>query len=227
MALTTGFTNYLSLNSAPTAGNTVHTNVRFSPPAGTPWSAIYYVSGAHIGRANMTGTPLYASDRSGTDFLGSQVIGNNIWYALTWSWDGTTDKVYVNGDLEISTTGMNFVTSRAITTIGSYGTASNNGENTFFDGVKVWQAVLTQQEIRNEVGSIKPKRFQDLWAWLPCNNGSVVGADYSGSSRSFTQSGTVAESAPSSTAWGDSHMLIPQANTGLIYRQSPLMLSAC
>ena len=225
MSLQTEGVNYLSLASAPATGNTVHVNVRFSTITATPtrWHFVYSVSDIHFGKSFSNQT-LYFSATPNTNFFGSQTINNNQWYAVTWTWDGTTDRLYINGVLEISTTAIN-TGSRLTIDLGRISSSLSDIVN--FDGLKIWQAVLTPEEIRNEIHSIKPKRWQDLWAWLPCNNGAAIGADYSGNGRSFTQTGTVIETSPSSTAWGDSPIVIPQANTSLIYYQSPLMLLAC
>ena len=202
--------NYLSLASAPSVGNTVHLNIKFSTFATGGWGIGYSASDALFGRANIGGTPLFLSETTGTDFFGSQVITDNVWNAITWTWNGTTDNLYLNGNLEISTTGMSTKNRLAINL--AYAATGFNNDNVHIDGLKIWQAVLTPQEIRNEIHSIKPKRWQDLWTWLPCNNGATLGSDYSGDGRNFTQNGIVVESPPSPVAWGDSTLLIPQAS---------------
>ena len=216
--------NYLSLASAPSVGNTAHLNVKFTSSTLSP--PIYAQTSVHMGLAETTNV-LYVAGIAGVDFFGTTVFNFTDFYRITWTWDGTTDKVYVNGVLDISTTAL--TGDRLQTTIARVDAFGAN-DNLDFDGIKIWQAVLTIEEIRNELGSIKPKRWQDLWAWLPCNNGAAIGADYSGNGRSFTQNGIIVESPPSSLAWGDSPVFVPQAVALapiLIYYRSPLMLSAC
>ena len=224
MSLRMSVNNYLSFGGVPSAGNTVNLNLKLTSSTSSP--PIYSVSSVHIGLAEITNV-LYLSSDAGIDFFGTTVFNFTDFYRITWTWDGTTDKIYVNGVLDITTSAITSArTQTLVARVDIFGAV----DPIDFDGIKIWQATLSAEEIRNELHSIKPKRWQNLWAWLPCNNRATIGADYSGNERSFTQNGTITESAASSLAWGDSPVFVPQAATLapiLIYYRSPLMLSAC
>lgn len=75
--------------------------------------------------------------------------------------------------------------------------------NMRFAAIKVWDAALTQDEIRQEQFTILPKRTADLHAWWPMFPGSGERArDYSGNGKDLTEVGTLSDEDPPPVTWG-------------------------
>jgi hypothetical protein len=60
--------------------------------------------------------------------------------------------------------------------------------------VKVWDAILTQDELENERAQYVPNRTEDLHIWSPfINTGGTSFLDISGNGRNWTESGAVTD----------------------------------
>lgn len=97
-----------------------------------------------------------------TAATGSVLLVNR-WYHLAWTFDGTTHTAYINGD-------SNFTLGNSITPDAKlwYGNnTANDWMNGYVHGVKVWSAVLTSAEIRQEMQQIVPLRKASLNSWYP------------------------------------------------------------
>jgi hypothetical protein len=222
MSLNLIYPNYLSYAGFVGANNTVHTNIIFDTFANY-WMTVIAFNGVHWGWSAATKT-LYFSEIPNTNYFGSTTINPNQLYRITWTYDGTTDKLYIDGVLEITTTAMTTV-SRISTEVGFIsGVTTANGTGMNIDGIKIWNTVLSLSEINKELDSIKPQKWMNIWDWLPCNNGGTDGGDYSGNARNFTVNGTITHTAPSSISWGDPSIYFPYA---FPQYASPLCFLAC
>lgn len=85
------------------------------------------------------------------------------WYHVGITYDGTNYRAYLNGVLDI-TTPSSTGTPGSSFFIGSDPT--NSATNTDVAYVKLWGAVLTADEIKNE-RMARPNRFTNLLAWWP------------------------------------------------------------
>lgn len=69
--------------------------------------------------------------------------------------------------------------------------------------VKIWDELLTEAELENEMFSIIPKRTENLHLWSPTLDGSSErNKDYSGNGRDWTEGGTLTETSPPPISWG-------------------------
>lgn len=133
-----------------------------------------------------TGTLLQCWDGTngvtGTDL----VVGQ--WYYLAYSWDGSNCRAYVNGVLDITNPAAN----NPITNIR----VGNSGANEFLNGrsscVKVWNVVLTLDQIANEGRHCRPLRTQNLNRWAPMayNVLAADALDMSGAGANYTVTST-------------------------------------
>ena len=83
--------------------------------------------------------------------VSSAVLKTNQWYFLAVTWDGTTAKAYINGNLDNSASASGTLTGDATTEgwIGAhrYGNSSWERTNGELSDVKVYNRALTQDEI--------------------------------------------------------------------------------
>lgn len=106
--------------------------------------------------------------------------GNCIAY---WASPGaTTFNTATTGGTSFTPADLRFMNSR-----------SNEWSRSDFSNLKVWSAVLTQQELFAEMNSMAPKRYADLHLWAPLWSASDV-VDYGGTGHTPTAGGS-----PSST----------------------------
>lgn len=97
----------------------------------------------------------------------SSVAGTNlsvgVWYHFAWTFDDTNHRLYVNGVLDAT-----HAKSQAPATKIWFGNdQSNEWLNGLTHGAKIWSAVLTSAEIRQEMQQIVPIRWASLNSWYP------------------------------------------------------------
>ena len=83
----------------------------------------------------------------------------------------------------------------------------NDGSSEWLNGRiafgKAWGAALSQSEIQQEMNSICPRRFENLWGWWPMWPGATERlADYSGNGRTLTKNGTLTDEDPPPVSYG-------------------------
>lgn len=74
--------------------------------------------------------------------------------------------------------------------------------------VRVWDAVLTQAELEQEIYTARPARFANLHLWSPLWTPSDV-VDYSGNGRNWAVGGTLATVDGPPIAWGARSWVVP------------------
>ena len=111
------------------------------------------------------------------------------WYHLCFTRSGTGASSllgYRNGSLTITTSGGSGPTNARLW-------LGNNADSDYWNGdlcaFKVWDAILTAEEIKREVRQIQPVRFTNLNSYLPLINDSPT-TNYSGGGN-FTSGGTL------------------------------------
>ncbi len=179
-----------------------------------------------------TGNPSLGTAGSGDKFAllnnsidanGTTTLTAGNWYHVCWYQTGGNDFLEVDGVDQ----GVSNVSSGGTPTATYIGRFAGGGFNIgaiFLDGIKIWNTALSASERAIERDSIKPVRWSDIWAWLPCNNGSALNEDWAGLG-DWTVTGTVQERLPAPVAWGDPLIFTPQfvASSPSTYYASPLM----
>jgi len=127
----------------------------------------------------------------------------NTWYHVAMVCNSSSVDYYLNGVLESDgNDGHSSVTSQSIV-VGSYHHSTLvdefNGEVAF---VKVWDDILTQAEIANEMWTIVPQKQENIHLWSPLFPGSTERVkDYSGNGRNWTEGGTITDAVGPPIAW--------------------------
>lgn len=126
------------------------------------------------------------------------------WYHLTMVRRGVTDReIYLDGVSDITssqdTTGRSAGSGMFVGDIGVVSVWSNAR----FAGMKAWATDLSVAEIANEMSSIVPRTFPNLYGWWPVFPGSGERTrDYSGNGRDWTENGTLTDEAGPPVTWG-------------------------
>ncbi len=156
-----------------------------------------------------TGTTLQIVTNNGSS-TGTTSLSVGTWYHIAYTRDGANHTIYLNGEVEVTRSDNISLTPYSFL-LGGNGTNTFNGRLSYF---KVWDGVLTQDEIRNEINSIRPVRRLNLHAWYPMFPGATERLlDYSGNGRDMAELGTLTEEAPPPVGWGGSPILFPYALT--------------
>lgn len=155
-------------------------------------------------------------------------INLDTWYHVAVTKSGGTMTAYLNGATDATGTGHTNPTVNGIAmgNVGNFGTNLNPEHfDARFAGVKVWDGVaLTATEIQNEMRTLMPRRWANLFFW----NGEVTGAgsaaagtDFSGAGNTFTVTGTLADEDGPPVAWAPLrryyHLAAAAAPTGRIW----------
>jgi hypothetical protein len=168
-------------------------------------------------RTGADGTLLGIRARSGGS--GGAVTGTDIstatWYHLAMVRESATAlKLYLNGVLDATAT--QDITGRSAVTRMEIGAESSSDSNPFngrIAAIKAWSTALTLAEVVNEIPTILPRKFSNLYGWWPCFPGATERLrDYSGNGRSWTESGTLSDEDPPRISWGapsQSYLLYP------------------
>jgi hypothetical protein len=230
MAIVTGAgENYLSFTGVPsTTAFTMMAQVYLRSDA-NDYSILFGFTGTnqpYMG-INIDGiTPELGDDSN--DRLSSIALSVGTWNHLCWVRNAVGDDVlYVNRAVGLSTALEPEGAGSTSLYIGRFGGGAipYNIGATRLDGIKIYNAALSSAEVTLESYSISPVRHANLWAWLPTNNGGVIGSDWSGNGRNFTINGTIPQEDPAPVSWGGSEILIPSfGSVNPIYYASPLGL---
>ena len=152
----------------------------------------------------------------------------------TWLWfafvrlDASNVQCYANGDTIASPATFSTANRTALSTgtclgAGVVGQPAQPLTGKAFNCFE-YDAALTQEEVRQQMFKHLPQRTSNLKAWIPMFSDGATEKDFSGNNFDYSIIGTLTDT--------DS-LLIPvsplfsKGKSGLIYRRSPLMLSAC
>lgn len=220
MAIVTDSSNYLSTirthsnNSFTAMFNVYVRNIT------ADYSVFYGFDGISNPSLGIAGSgDRFALEDNHSETVGSTILVANTWYFVCWYRDAGTDFLEVN-DIDQGVGTVESGNSPSNTYIGRFPGGGYNAGATRLDGVKIWNALLSTEERRQERYTIKPQRWADLWAWLPCNVGGDNGADWSGLGN-WTITGSPTQESPAPVSWGDSYN-----NNQLIYISPPLVYIA-
>jgi hypothetical protein len=112
----------------------------------------------------------------GTNFVSSGALATDQWHHLVGTYDGSTYRIYVNGELKDSRsygTGMsNSVYPLTLGARRSAGGAPTSFYNGVVDEVRIWNIARTAGEIRGSMNSTLTGFEQNLVAYLQLNEGS-------------------------------------------------------
>ncbi|HKX31495.1 MAG TPA: LamG domain-containing protein [Blastocatellia bacterium] len=125
-----------------------------------------------------------AAGIDGTDLIVGQ------WYhvaIVSGAGTGASRNIYLNGALDISTTsdeppsGLLYIANDA----------NDEWINASMAALKIYNAVLTQREIQQEMRQYKPVRKSDIHLFCPMLDVGTGGNDFSGNGRNLTAGGTL------------------------------------
>jgi hypothetical protein len=84
------------------------------------------------------------------DLISSSSLSLNTWCNIVYTWNGSFEKIYINGVLDNSINSSNSISalnSPNMFCFGSYGGVGSNSTNSILDDIGVWNRALTDQEI--------------------------------------------------------------------------------
>jgi hypothetical protein len=128
------------------------------------------------------------------DFWADPLINTNVtsvngaWYNVSFVYDGSEKRCYVDGTLAGTISGTN-VPPEILMSIGGGETTTRKVIGNIAN-VKMWTAALTESEINQEMMSKEPIITNSLWYWGSMQD-SDAGKDYSGLSNDFTSVGFI------------------------------------
>ncbi len=147
---------------------------------------------------------VYSSADDLGEFSSSPSDGEWFYWAVSCAGTGGTDlkAYYIESDgtlLSEAVTGDSFTPANLFIGSDSY----DNWNNIRFAHIKVWDAVLTQTEIQQEMYVARPVRTANLHAWWPMLDGATERlADYSGNGKTLTAAGTLSDEDGPPVSWG-------------------------
>ncbi len=149
---------YISSFIGIESGGTSHAQIRFGDAGQLAERAqfVLYIGGTHQ-KLNST-TSLNANE----------------WYHIAGTYDGTTMKIYINGELDVQMSAPGSFTANTQFNIG-YNYATSRILDGYIDEVSVFKATLSQTTIRNwmarKITSSHPN-YSSLEAYYPLNEGT-------------------------------------------------------
>ena len=156
------------------------------------WLGIY--TGANRYYLATIGGPSYSEQTGGSP-------ATNTWQHIAVVRESTTAlRLYINGSLITSNT-TNIGSRSGITTfrIGSFNTTYYFSGRVF--GLKLWNASLTADQVKNEVRSIAPIKKTNLYSWYPLIPSMPRTTDFSGRGITLSAGGTLSDADNPSIAW--------------------------
>lgn len=176
------------------------------------WATSYFL-GSSYGPNGIA----FCMDANGNDANVLQ-SASNILYPFTWihvagTWDGTTMKIYMNGELKGTKAWSNVVTgSNNNVLIGKYYGGSTQNFPGYMDEIRIWNIARTEQELRNNMYKEldNPGAEPNLVAYYQFDEGaaSQTSDDLSQNDNTAVLGGTLAIE-PSDPAWIVSTAPIP------------------
>lgn len=142
----------------------------------------------------------------GSQEIAGSAVGTGTWFHIAGVSEGDTNsdtiRLYLNGVQDIS-----FV--RATGRTGGDTRVANSSFDEWLDGrfayLKWWTAALTAAEIANEMRTIRPIRFANLygfWKTDPAQSSADRVKNMIGSGNNFTESGTISPADGPPVSWG-------------------------
>lgn len=151
-------------------------------------------------RVTSTGTTLSVGSNSGASSGAALTVGQ--WYHLATTFvENTTTtghKAYLDGVQNINRDSP--ATLGALSTL-SLGNAATFWVDTDMQAIKIWNAVLTVDEIKNEMRSVMPVRYADLYGWWPMLDTASDEVEFSGRGRNWTVAGTPTNGNHAPVSW--------------------------
>lgn len=128
------------------------------------------------------------------------------WFHLAYVRNGSSHQLYINGTTDVSFTGNPSFTP-------AYALLFSNGGNPInarMDGIKIWDAALTLNEILQEVWVKRPVRTANLRVCMPCFSGSTERLkDISGVSTFIDGGSGISDGDPWCISYGEDSYLLP------------------
>lgn len=159
-----------------------------------------------LGYSSSSSTQLRLDCNSGQPlFNGGGYTTHGAWFF--WALRRDTDNIFVGRAFR---PGTDSTFGTAQTTESTFGTLIaiylgtddiNDWSNCRVANVKLWDAVLTDAELYNEMWSVVPKRRTNMHLWSPLFNGLT---DYSGAGKTWTSLGTATWADGAPVGWGSS-----------------------
>ena len=174
------------------------------------YTAFFGMGSNEIVATTATGTTLLFYDGT-IEYTGTNLTAAT-WYHLAYSsqGDALTDDwaVYLNGVSDIS------AGARSAISAGTNMYLGNDEYSEWLNGrlahVKIWNAQLTQAEIQQEMYTIRPQRYANLWCWMPMiETGSSRDNEWSGSGNTWTENGTLSDEDGPPISWGMKPWVVP------------------
>lgn len=204
----------LKLNSGVLSYNAAYTLAAWVCPqlVNNQWRMIMQINrnneldNADFATISNTNTWLaYASVGGASTAQNAGTVTQGTWYHIALVRSSATDlRLYVDGTQVPSTVTRN-VSSRSAATDMRMGSSPWGDQSDHINGriaaVKIWTAALTQNEIAQEMQTIRPQRFANLYSWLPLLTHTDI-ADYSGNGHSWTAEGTLSTEDNPPVSWG-------------------------
>lgn len=167
-------------------------------------------------RVTSTGTRFSTTTGAAAGTAGTDLTVGT-WYHLTMTHvTGASNlKGYVNGVLDSSMAGITLGTPSGLF-VGIGGAGAASWVDADVQAIKAWNAVLSPAEIVNEMWSVIPVRFADLYGWWPMLNIDSDELDMSGFGRNWTVTGspTTGDHAPVSWRQKRRRLIVPAAAAG-------------
>jgi hypothetical protein len=178
---------------------------------------------------NAYGTLFLIANSGGTSFIGFNLssTGTNLQISVngnttngsnlsTGTWyhiacviaSATSQKMYLNGVLDINKTSVSTTFTPAQYFIGSDSVGFLNGR---LADMKIFESELTAEQIKTEMNDLWPV-YSRSWATYPMFAGASERVlDYSGNGRNLTNNGTLTDEAGPPVGWADESLWTPSA----------------
>lgn len=137
-------------------------------------------------------------------------LSTGTWYHVGYTRDSSNvTTLYLNGVQDAQQTVANSFTTGVIAVSWPTGTQNINGR---VFGFKMWDAVLSADEIAAEMWTTRPQRTANLNRWTPLMVGSNRYVDYSGNGRDWgVGGGTPTDEDDPPVSWGARVLVYPYA----------------
>jgi hypothetical protein len=162
-----------------------------------------------IDAIGLTTTPRFARTVGGTaSAFGPNPAATATWYFIAIRRNSTTSfQAFV--DTTASAVSATDVSARAATDLMFLANRTDQTVNWIMAGIKAWDAALTDAELAEEMLTIRPKRFDNLWAYWPLWDAADV-FDYSGNGRNWTINGSLTTADGPPVGWGARYWMMPR-----------------
>lgn len=135
----------------------------------------------------------------GNAVLTGSALSTGTWYFVAATRNATSAIGYLDGVQDISgNPGAVTGTPSALRFLQTEEGLRIDGKMT---GARIWEAELTAAEIQQEMYTLCPNRFANLWAWYPMLTAADV-EDMSGNARDLTAAGTLTTEDGPPVSWG-------------------------